>query len=56
MEESIFSFSLKIKGTTTFSFSKLNQTIEGKNYENGFVGFKKEDEFALFNEPLLNNS
>ena len=51
MEESTSSFSFKIKETTKFTFPKSNQTGEGKNGGNDFIDFKKEDKFALFNEP-----
>ena len=51
LEESTPSFSFKIKDTTTFTFPKSNQACEGKNGGNDLVNFKKEDEFALFNEP-----
>ena len=49
MEESTScSFTFNIKDKITFTFSKSNQICEGKNCENGFVDFKKEDKFALF--------
>ena len=51
LKESTPSFSFKIKDTTTFTFSKSNQTWDRKNGGNDFVNFKKEDEFALLNEP-----